>query len=283
MISWDDLRFLLSVHRHHTMTAAARALGTNVATVSRRIDRLSGDLGMPPFLKRSEGWQLNPALGDLMAGIDEFDAHLERTLNNARMGTGGYTAAISIGCPQLVTRHILLPALAPEARPPRDVALSFNARPVAEGLADNDIVVRVGEPEGGRIIRRRAGALAFGLFGLRSPDDSGDWAGLTPDHDGMAAMQLALARFGRPPVLRVEQFDDLATAMRVTGLPGPLPEPMGRAHPDLAMLPDSGTAASDLWLFYHASRRGDRALHDAADWIVRAVRGYSARGVHAAP
>ena len=38
------------------MTAAARALGTNTATVSRRIDRLTEEAGVPLFLRDNTQW-----------------------------------------------------------------------------------------------------------------------------------------------------------------------------------------------------------------------------------
>ena len=41
----------LALERYQTMTAAARALGTNTATVSRRIDRLTEEAGEPLFLR----------------------------------------------------------------------------------------------------------------------------------------------------------------------------------------------------------------------------------------
>ena len=50
MQNWDDLKFCLALERYQTMTAAARALGTNTATVSRRIDRLTKEAGEPLFL-----------------------------------------------------------------------------------------------------------------------------------------------------------------------------------------------------------------------------------------
>lgn len=41
METWDDLRILLAVHRSGTLSAAARELGVNQSTVSRRVARLA--------------------------------------------------------------------------------------------------------------------------------------------------------------------------------------------------------------------------------------------------
>ena len=48
---WEDLKFCPALKRYQTMTAAARALGTNTATVSQRIDRLTEEAGEPLFLR----------------------------------------------------------------------------------------------------------------------------------------------------------------------------------------------------------------------------------------
>lgn len=57
MQKWDDLKFCLALKRYQTMTAAARALGTNTATVSRRIDRLTEEAGESLFLRNNTQWR----------------------------------------------------------------------------------------------------------------------------------------------------------------------------------------------------------------------------------
>ena len=51
MQNWDDLKFCLALERYQTITAAARALGTNTATVPRRIDRLAKEASELLFLR----------------------------------------------------------------------------------------------------------------------------------------------------------------------------------------------------------------------------------------
>jgi len=59
MQNWDDLKFCLALERYQTMTAAARAVGTNTATVSRRIDRLTEEAGEPLFLQNIASFSEN--------------------------------------------------------------------------------------------------------------------------------------------------------------------------------------------------------------------------------
>lgn len=58
MQNWDDLKYCLALDEFRTMTAAAKALGTNTATVSRRIERLTEEPASLCLLaKIASGWQ----------------------------------------------------------------------------------------------------------------------------------------------------------------------------------------------------------------------------------
>jgi DNA-binding MarR family transcriptional regulator len=49
---WDDLRIFLEVARHGRLTAAARALGLDHSTVSRRLDGLESGLARAWWIDR---------------------------------------------------------------------------------------------------------------------------------------------------------------------------------------------------------------------------------------
>ena len=55
---WDDLRYFLSVARAGRLTVAARRLGADHATVSRRITSLETALKAKLFERRPHGYQL---------------------------------------------------------------------------------------------------------------------------------------------------------------------------------------------------------------------------------
>lgn len=67
MKNWDDLRFCLALERYATMTAAADHLGTNVATVSRRIERITHEIGETLFVKDGQAWKPTSAAKSLIA------------------------------------------------------------------------------------------------------------------------------------------------------------------------------------------------------------------------
>ena len=64
--NWDDLKFCLALDRYGTMTAAADHLGTNTATVSRRIELMTADAGQPLFTKLGQAWEPTPLADHLI-------------------------------------------------------------------------------------------------------------------------------------------------------------------------------------------------------------------------
>lgn len=55
VLTWDDLKYVLALSRHGTATAAARTLGVNGTTVTRRIVALEEHLGTRLFDRRAHG------------------------------------------------------------------------------------------------------------------------------------------------------------------------------------------------------------------------------------
>ena len=59
-LSWDNLRYVLSVIEAGSVSAAARRLGVNHATVLRRIAAFETSYGGAVFDKSANGYQLMP-------------------------------------------------------------------------------------------------------------------------------------------------------------------------------------------------------------------------------
>ena len=279
MNSWDNLRFLLAMRTHGTMSGAARMLGTNVATVSRRIDKLNEVLGIPALLKRPDRWDVNPKLGPILALVEEFHESLEREMNALHAGSSSsIISRLTIGCPPTISSRILLPGLAPEHGPPENVGFSFSTRAFEEGMGDNDIVVRVGRPESGRIITRLAGRLPFRIYTHREAPHSTEWAGLLQRYDRYPPMEMAQKTFGGQPIMRVEHFENLLDVVHSMKIPAPLPDVSAATDPDLVPHPDGQIYWGEYWLLYHSTRRNDPVVRETADWIVRCFKSASAPG-----
>ena len=273
MIKWDDFRFMLAVHKSGTMTGAARLLNSNVATVSRRIDRLSESLGMPAFVKYAEGWRANARLSGLMEAAEEFDFALTREMNGLADNGRGRPVPIRIGAPPVVCANVLFPSLDHSLTALEGVRLEFFDRVTGEGLGDYDIVLQSTRPETGRVVTRRVGELWFRIYGQRDRDISTRWIGLSRVFDPYPVIQMARTHFGGDPFVRANDFSQVFEVMRSSGLPGPLPDVLARRAPELVPLSDpQADQRVEFWIMYHASRRDDPAIQTVVDWITGCFR-----------
>ena len=71
---WDDLRVFLAVARAGTLSSAAAQLHLGLATVSRRIERLEGDIGRPLFWRQQTGYRLTEDGAALRERAEEMEA-----------------------------------------------------------------------------------------------------------------------------------------------------------------------------------------------------------------
>ena len=60
-MNWDDLRVVLAVHRAGSMSRAARILGVDQSTATRRLAAVERDLGATLFIRSNAGMRANDA------------------------------------------------------------------------------------------------------------------------------------------------------------------------------------------------------------------------------
>ncbi len=275
MENWDNMRFLLALYRHKTMSAAAIALNTNVATVSRRVERASQIFGMPLFIKDSAGWMPTEAALPLLHVAEEFDARLTSERNNrAATERRGIEARVQIAAPAFFNTMVLLPQLASLLSDHRRLEIDIRNRGDATGLGDSDVMLRHGRPESGRVVARRLATLIYrgyrsNLSELRLPG----WIALDARATISPAMALGQRIFGTEPSVTVSQFEQKLMLMRSTGKAAVLIEAVAMQLSDMAPVdPDGPSAESELWMVYHATRREDPAIKVVTDWIVTCFR-----------
>ncbi|WP_343717226.1 LysR family transcriptional regulator [Inquilinus sp.] len=104
---WNDLSYFVEVARHGTLSGAARAIGSDHATVSRRIAALEHALGSPLFHRSPVGYMLTPAGAALLP-------HAERVETAARAATealgrpqAGLAGKIRLATPDGFGNHFL--------------------------------------------------------------------------------------------------------------------------------------------------------------------------------
>lgn len=273
MDNWDDFRFLLALHRSQTMGAAAQDLGTNITTVSRRIERLNESIGAPTFKKTGNGWQLTET-GQLFLPLAErLEAALETDRNNRR-SRDGISATLTLAAPPMVFTGILIPQMHNILSQHPDLSLNLINRVNVQGLGDADIMIRYERPVQGRLITRRLGEVTYRAYrSTACPNPVDGWVSLGKKYDLAPQARFGQRRFGTQPRVTAELYEQKFAIMRSTGMQAILPDWIADVQPDIVPIDeDDESLRLDVWVAYHDTRRQDVAIAATVEWLVQCFR-----------
>ncbi|KAF1017062.1 MAG: HTH-type transcriptional regulator YofA [Stenotrophomonas maltophilia] len=162
---WQDIRVFLALGRYGSLSAAARALGTNHSTISRRLHSLETTLGEKLMERRPQGYVLTPAGTHALAAAGEMETAVQTLGRGQRDGTPRGLVRVNAP-PALAQGFLTLPlAQVPLHYPGLDIDLASDLRPVSLERHVTDITVRLDAPQDGDFIARPLGRMAFGFYG----------------------------------------------------------------------------------------------------------------------
>lgn len=156
---WDDVRVLLAVVRHATLSAAAAELGVNASTIGRRVDALEQALGARLFDRSPDGAKPTEALERLLPAATEFEhaaADLVRAVEGFEREPEGL---VRLTAPPGVAQFLVAPALPKLLRAFPKLRVQIDA---TIGYADltrreADIALRIVRPSAGDLVSVRLG------------------------------------------------------------------------------------------------------------------------------
>ena len=110
-MNWDDLRVLAVLHREGSLAGAARSLGVNHATVSRRISALEESLGHKLVRRLARSTPLTDR-GREVAGIAlEIEQRTHRIERLAHAARGTLSGRVTLTAPPAILIELIIPAL----------------------------------------------------------------------------------------------------------------------------------------------------------------------------
>jgi DNA-binding transcriptional LysR family regulator len=165
MHDWDDLRIFLVAARTGSARAAARALGLNQSTVSRRLTRMEEKLGVRVFDRRPYGFELTDSGAELLQLAGEVEAQMD-TVNRRLHGRDlSLRGRVRLSVPDFAIR--------PVAQHVGEFAKQF-PRIEVELIADNgfarlaqreaDLVLRLSASPRPQLVGRRIGPVRAAVF-----------------------------------------------------------------------------------------------------------------------
>lgn len=167
---WGDLRYFLAVARTGRLTAAARQLRVDHATVARRLAALESALGAKLFERTPQGYRLTGAGERMMATAETMETRamaIEGEIAGIDMAVSG---TVRLGAPDGFGTYFLarrLPALL-ERHPQLVVQLVPLPRAFSLAKREADLVVAIDLPERSRLSVEHLTDYTLGLYA--SPD-----------------------------------------------------------------------------------------------------------------
>ncbi len=169
-MDWDNLRFVLAVADAGGLSAAARALRVDTATVSRRLDALEAELRCKLFHRSRQGLQSTSAGAKLLTHARRVEGEV-RALGFALSAEDrGLDGTVVVTATEPIASGLVVPALdAFRARHP-GIALELvtDIRALDLGRREADIALRLLRPHQGDLRVRKLGVVGYALYA--SPD-----------------------------------------------------------------------------------------------------------------
>ena len=164
-LDWDDLRFFLALARYGGLSPAARAMGVNHATISRRLASLQRRLGVDLMTRRPTGYELTrdgQAVLDIAGGMESLLGQLPR-FGGAKPDVGGL---VRLSATRGMVDGFLIPRLADLRAdfPGIEIELMGESRSVSLSRHEADIALRLNCPQDGDIIARLLLKVGSGFY-----------------------------------------------------------------------------------------------------------------------
>lgn len=275
-IDWQDVQIFVAVARQGSLSAAARMLSVNHATIARRLHSLEQSLGEKLLERRPDGYVLTPAGTHALEAARDMEQAAQILARG--MADGTPTGLVRISASPGLSGGFLTSRLAAlSMRYPRlDIDLSPALRSVSLERHEADIAVRFDKPKDGDVLARPLTTVGYGFYGTdgacRAVEAGGEltFIGFNEADAYLSAATWMAERFPRSRVAfrAKDQFLQSIAARTGAGL-ALIPHYIGRSDPmlrmcDLGSLPPS----RDVYLVTRRRDRKDAAIRLVADEVV---------------
>ena len=285
-MNWDDARIFLAVARAGQILGAARRLGINHATVSRRVAALEAALSTKLFRRQTTGSELTPE-GERFLAIAE---RMETEISAARAEIAGedqvVAGTVRIGAPDGFGVAYLASRLGALSVEHPDLAIQLVPVPRSFSLSrrEADIAITMERPTEGRLVAAKLVDYTLALYASRAyAQENGLPAapaelkrhrlvGYVPDLVISPSLDYAaeVAPDFEPPFMISSALGQVEAVRAGAGI-GILHSFIARGHADLVRLEGFAPIRRAYWIVFHESVRGLGRIQAVSGFIGRAV------------
>jgi DNA-binding transcriptional LysR family regulator len=284
---WDDLRYFLAVARSGRLTAAARRLGADHTTVSRRLASLEAALQAKLFERKPQGYSLTEQGERLLEKAETMESQAMAVAAEVGGSDLALAGTVRVGAPDGFGTYFLAPELGRLAEQHPNLTLQLVALPRIFSLSkrEADIAVTLEQPTEGRLVSRKLTDYRLRLYASR---DYLDRHGTVSDPSGLAGRLFvtyvrdlvyspvldyfgSLERHG-PRRYEVASVVAQLEAVRAGIGIGILHDYAARLHPELQLVLPAISFVRAYWLVTHAEVRTLQRIAVVHDYITERVR-----------
>lgn len=279
MIDWQDLQVLTLLARNGSLSAAARELGVEHATIGRRIDSLEKNLGLRLVDRLPRSRPLTKdglAVAALAQNMAQQAALIEQ---RSRMASAGLAGVVRVSVPPSLARACIAPKIARlnASHPDLQLVLLPGTALAALNKGEADVAIRSVRPEDDGLIRKRIGAVRFGLYGTakfsRHPPE--DWTFISYDQSlDHLPQQMWLHRIRSGRRIAFFASDLLTQQIAASNHIGAvvLPTIIGERDTVLIQLPtNEAPPVRDIWLTAYPGVKRSPVVNAVIDFLIACV------------
>ena len=281
MSDWEDIRHFVALAREGTLSAAARTLGVDHATVARRVAALEASVGLKLVDRRARATTLTDdgkRIAAAAAPMEEAAFTLARVAQAAKPGVDG---EVTISAPPNLASSVIAPQLVRlrQQHPGLRIKLIGEKRRASLSRREADVALRLLRPEETGVFVRKIGSFGFSLYGAPTYLDK------TPPHafafigydasmaDSPQEVWLSTIVGEREVVLRTNDLETQVAAARAGLGIAALPHYLGDSDPGLKrQAVTQKPVGRDVWIVVHRDLRQVPAVRAVMDFLVECLK-----------
>ncbi|ASJ70635.1 LysR family transcriptional regulator [Granulosicoccus antarcticus] len=265
MNNWDDIRYFLAVTRSGSVSGAAKVLGVNHSTVTRRIQSFEAKHGVELFIRQRDGYEMTEAADTILEQaqqMEEQSQQLSRTLYGRDSRLEG---PISLTMTHDMFEYCLAEDLAQFQRKHPGIELNLIVSPGLRNLnsREADLAIRLTQAPPDYLVGHEVAGLQHGIYSSRQrpPDEP---LGIVLWRDQEARPDWVAEHFPKASIaLRVDNLSSMYAAVRagfgVARMHCYMPDSLD--HDDVIKLPISLPPSDwSVWVLSHTDLRKTRRV-----------------------
>ncbi len=169
-MNWEDAHLFLAVARAGQMLGAAKSLGINQATLSRRLTTLETALNTKLMFRSTTGCRLTEQGRVLFEALEKAEGPILTAAAAVSETSVTMTGTVRIGAPDGFGLSFLAPRLGALAS--RHPGLKLELVPVSRAFSlsqrEADVAILVGRPQKGQLVGKKLTDYTLGLYAAPS-------------------------------------------------------------------------------------------------------------------